>query len=302
MRIVPAIIASAAFFYASTLSYAANPGFTKNFTVNATATIRLCSNSGIVHVTGTGGNAVQISAVIHKSNWHSGSSDEMKKIAAAPPVQQTGGTIQIGNETVCGQNGTHDIDIDYTITAPKSTNVSIRDGAGNLQIETVGGFVHAFTGKGDIAVNSVGPDSRLVTGAGNLDIQNASGMLLVRTGNGDINVRDSNVSDSQLRVGAGNIVATNLKGGVRASTGNGNVTMAGNPTAGWEMRTGNGSIAFHADPGSKFELDAESGSGTIDSTLPGLSGHSANGVMRGSVNGGGPVVKMYTGNGSITLQ
>lgn len=303
MRIVPATLASVAFICASTFSYAANLGFNKTFTASGTATVRVCNNSGIVHITGTGGNTVQIAAIIHKSNWHSGNGDDMKKIAAAPPVQQTGNTIQIGNSTTCGANGTRDIDIDYTITAPQTSNISIRNGAGNLQIQSIGGFVHAMTGKGDIAVSAVGPDSRLVTGAGNLDIQNAHGMLLVRTGSGDINVRDSTLNDSQLRVGAGNIVVTNLKGGIRANTGNGNLTMAGIPTSDWELRTGNGAIQFNADPGAKFNLDAETGSGAIDSSLPApLSGHITNGVLRGPVRGGGPVVKMYTGNGTITLQ
>lgn len=304
MRIIPATLAAFAFACTSTLIYAANPSFQKTFTAGGPTTLRLCNNSGQVHVAGVDGTKVQISADIHKGNWHElGNGGDMKKIAANPPVKQAGNVIQVGDNTTCGSTGAKGIDIDYEISVPKGTNVSVRIGSGAIKVDSIGGFVHADTGSGDIAVNGVGPDSRLVTGSGNLDIQGAHGMLLVRTGSGSVNVRDSNVNDSQLRVGSGSITATNLQGGVRASTGNGSITMGGTPTGEWEMRTGNGTIGFQANAGSKFELDAETGSGTIDSSLPApLSGHITNGVLRGPVNGGGPVVKMYTGNGNITLQ
>lgn len=304
MRIIPATLASFAFVCASTFSYAANPGFQKTFTASGQTALNVCNNSGQIHVTGVDGNKIQISADIHKSSWHGGgNSGDMKKIAATPPVQQTGNTVRVGDNTTCGSSGMHGIDIDYEISVPKTTNVSVNSGAGNIRVESIGGFVHANTGSGDIAVNSVGPDSRLVTGSGNLDLQGVHGMLLVKTGSGNVNVRDSDVSNSQLRVGSGTITATNLKGGVRASTGNGAMTMAGTPTSDWEMRTGNGAITFQANGSAKFELDAETGSGTIDSSLPSpLGGHITDGVLRGPVRGGGPVVKMYTGNGNITLQ
>jgi Putative adhesin len=304
MRIIPATLAAFAFTCASTLIYAANPGFQKTFTASGPTTLRICNNSGQIHVTGVDGGKIQISADIHKGSWHEvGNGGDMKKIAANPPVKQTGGVVQVGDSTTCGSNGAKGIDIDYEISVPKSTNVAVNIGAGAIKVDSIGGFVHADTGSGDIAVNAVGPDSRLVTGSGNLDIQAAHGMLLVRTGSGSVNLRDSNVSDSQLRVGSGTITATNLQGGVRASTGNGNIAMGGTPTAEWEMRTGNGTIGFQANASAKFELDAETGSGMIDSSLPApLSGHITSGVLRGPVNGGGPVVKMYTGNGNITLQ
>ncbi len=305
MRIIPATLAVFALVCTTApITRAADITFHKTLTANGTAAFKICNNSGIIHFIGVDGGQVQISATVHKSKWHDmGNGDEMKKIAATPPVEQTGSIITIGDSNTCNANGTHDVDIDYEITAPKNSTVLVKDGAGSIHVESVNGFVRARMDSGDITVNGIGAESMLVTGAGNLDIQGAHGMLLARTGSGSLNIHDSDISQSQLKVGSGNITGTNVKGGVRLETGNGNISMAAVPTSEWMLRTGNGTIQFQADNTAKFELDAETGSGTIDSTLPSpLSGHITDGVLRGPVRGGGPVVKMYTGSGNITLQ
>ena len=305
MRIIPATLA--VFVLACTsapLTYAADLSFHKTLTASGPVALNVCSNSGLIHVTGVSGNTIQVSATIHKGNWHAiGNADTMKKIAAAPPVQQTGNAVKVGDNSTCGAGLLQNVDIDYEISVPRDSTVVAR-GTGAIHVESINGFVRVHTGNGDITVNGIGAESMLSTGSGNLDIQGAHGMLLAKTGSGSLNIHDSDISsDSQLRVGSGNITATNVKGGMRVSTGNGNISMAGIPTSDWMMRTGNGTIHFAADGNAKFELDAETGSGTIDSSLPApLSGHFTDGVLRGPVHGGGSVVKIYTGYGNITLQ
>jgi hypothetical protein len=305
MRIIPATLALFALACISTApTYAADITFHKTLKASGTVALNVCSNSGLIHVTGVDGSKIEISANVHKSNWHAvGNSDEMKKIAATPPVQQTGNIVRVGDSTTCSPNVLHDIDIDYEISVPKNSTLTAKNGAGAIHVESIHGFVRARNGSGDITVNGIGAESMLESGSGNLDIQAAHGMLLAKTGSGNVNIHDSDVTDSQLKSGSGNIAATNLKGGLRVSTGSGNISMAGTPTADWMMRTGKGTIQFQAAGDAKFELDAETGAGTIDSTLPTpLSGHITTGVLRGPVRGGGPVVKMYTGAGNITLQ
>lgn len=304
MRFIPATLAAAALVCCSAAAYSADITFQKSYSISGNPTLAVCGNSGVIHIAGADGSKVQISATLHKSNWHTmGSSEEMKKIAATPPVTQSGSAVKIGDTTTCGSSAAKDIDIDYEITVPKATTVSIKSGAGAIRVESLGGSLRASTGSGDITVNGIGAQSMLISGNGNLDIGGAHGLLLAKTGNGNLVVHDSDVSGAQVRTGNGNITATNLTGGIRANTGKGDINMAGNPTEEWEMRTGDGNIAFHANTGAKFELDAETGNGTIDSSLPApLGGHITNGVVRGPVNGGGPDVKMYTGNGNITLQ
>lgn len=304
MRLIPAMLAVCTLACTSTLLHAADITFHKTLTASGTVNLNVCNNSGLIHVAGVAGNSVQISANVHKNNWHSmASTDDMKNVAANPPIHQTGSAIQVGNNNTCGANVLHNIDIDYEISVPKDATLVVKSVSGTIHVDSITGFVHAGTGSGDIFINGIGTNSWLATSSGNLDIQGAHGTLLAKIGAGNLNIHDSDVTDALLELGSGNITATNLKGGVRAITGKGDITMAGSPTAEWELRTSNGAIHFQSDPNAKFELDAEAGAGTIDSTLPSpLSGHITSGVLRGPVRGGGPDVRIFTGNGNITLQ
>ncbi len=89
----------------------------------------------------------------------------MKKIAAAPPVQQTGNAVHIGNSDICDGSAYQNIDIDYEITIPKGSTVVAASGAGDIHVESIGGYVRARTGKGNIIANGIGSDSFLRTGS-----------------------------------------------------------------------------------------------------------------------------------------
>ena len=290
-----------AVFFASTLCYAAEPEFSRSLTVNGNLTFSVCSTSGSIHVSGVDGSKVQIAAKLHNSSWHTtGTSGDMKEIVANPPIHQTGNDIKVGDPDTCGGAKAHNIDIDYEITIPKNSTVEAVTGPGSVKVENIGGFVHAAAGSGNIAATNIGPDSKLATRAGTIDITGAHGDLLAVTGSGNLTVGDSTVTEAKLHTGSGNITTTNLHGGMRVNSGTGNLTIGGLPSADWKLETGSGNIQIHIDPGAKFLLDVETGSGTIDSSFPApLSGHIPNGVLKGPVNGGGPTVQVYTGSGNI---
>ena len=290
-----------ALFFVSTLCYAAEPEFSRSLTVNGNLTFSVCSTSGSIHVAGVDGSKVQITAELHKSSWHNtGTAGDMKEIVANPPIKQTGNEIKVGDADTCGGAKAHDIDIDYEITIPKNSTVEAVSGPGSVKIENIAGFVHAATGGGSIVVANIGPDSKLATRTGTIDITGAHGDLMAITGSGNLTVGDSTVTEAKLHSGSGNITTTNIHGGMRVNSGTGNLTIGGMPNADWKLETGSGNIQIHIDPSSKFLLDVEAGSGTIDSSFPPpLSGHITNGVLKGPVNGGGPTVQVYTGSGNI---
>jgi hypothetical protein len=295
---------STAFFallFASTVCYAAEPEFSRSLTVNGNLTFSVCSTSGSIHVAGVDGSKVQIAAQLHKSSWHNtGTSGDMKDIAANPPIKQKGNEIKVGDPDTCGGAKAHNIDIDYEITVPKNSTVEAVTGPGAVKVENIAGFVHAAAGSGNIAATNIGPDSKLATRAGTIDVTAAHGDLMALTGSGNLTVGDSTVSQARLHTGSGNITTTNLHGGMRVNSGTGNLTIGGMPIADWKVETGSGNIQMHMDPSAKFLLDVETGSGTIDSNLPSpIPSHVTNGVLKGAVNGGGPTVQVYTGSGNI---
>lgn len=303
MRFTPAAIAAVALVCASTASYSAEIGFHRSLTASGTPlALNVCTGSGIIDVRGVDGNKVEISAKIHKANWHAfGNVEQMKEIAAKPPIQQTGNAIHVGDSSTCGQT-LQNIAIDYEISIPNNSTVVAHSGSGNIHVQGLAGFAHVNTGSGDIVANDIGPDSNLQTGTGTIDIQAAHGALSARTASGNLDLRDSQVSEARLQTISGSITTTMLRGGFRAVTSSGNLTIAGMPTSDWELETSSGNIHFEADASAKFDVDAESGSGKINSTLPGtVPGHASN-IVNMPVNGGGAEVKMYSSSGSISLQ
>jgi hypothetical protein len=297
----------AALFTTSVLThalFAADITFHRSLTASGPVALDVCTNAGGIHVAGTSGDKIEISAKVHNSNWHVfGNAEEMKKIAANPPIKQTGNAVHIGDHDTCSGHLFQNIAIDYEISVPKTSSVVANTGSGEVHVESIQGFVRAASGSGSIRATDIGPGSKLETGSGTVDVQSAHGDIKISSGSGDLSIRDSDVTEARLQAGSGSITAINLHGGLHATTGSGSLTLSGMPASDWKLQTGTGAIHCHFDANSKFTLDAETGSGGIHSRLSGpVSGNGANGVLRGPINGGGPVVKMFTGSGSIDLE
>ncbi len=287
MRLFSPSLPTLALIFSCTLTYGADITFQKTLPASGLTLMTVCTNSGIVHIAGAAGDKVQISANVHKSNWHAvGNADEMKGVAANPPIHQVASVLHVGDKTTCGGSVLHDIDIDYEISIPRNTNVIVRSGAGSIRVESLDGFVHARTGTGDVAVDGIGHEEK----SDPSKPANAGATA-------------ATLSDSSLTTGSGIVTAAKVRGPLNASSISGTLTASGNPTGDWALQTGSGAIHVQIDPSAKYTLDAEAGSGTIDSKLPApVFGHITNGMLRGAVNGGGPAVKVYSGSGNLDLQ
>lgn len=298
------LVGGIALLCASSSAFARDITFHRSFTASGPIALDVCTNAGGIHIAGTGGNKIEISAKVHNSNWHAfGNAEEMKKIASDPPVKQTGNAVHIGDHDTCSGHMFQNIAIDYEISLPKNSSVVANTGSGEIHVQSIQSFVRAASGSGSIRATDIGSASKLETGSGTVDIQSTHGDVKASSGSGDLSIRDSDVTQARLQAGSGNITATNLHGGLRATTGSGTLTLSGMPSSDWKLQTATGAIHCHFDANSKFTVDAETGSGSINSKLPGpASGHSTNGVLRGPINGGGPVVKMFTGSGNIDLE
>ncbi len=77
---------------------------------------------------------------------------------------------------------------------------------------------------------------------------------------------------------------------------------AGNRLAPWKLETGSGDISLQLG-NAHFTLDAETGSGSVNSDPPiDMHGSMDKHHVNGTVNGGGPTIKAQTGSGDIHIQ
>jgi DUF4097 and DUF4098 domain-containing protein YvlB len=77
----------------------------------------------------------------------------------------------------------------------------------------------------------------------------------------------------------------------------------GEATGGWVVHTGSGSVDLRLPQNASFDLDAETGSGSINlshaTTVQGSVGRKH---VQGKVGGGGVPVEVHTGSGSIRIE
>jgi DUF4097 and DUF4098 domain-containing protein YvlB len=203
----------------------------------------------------------------------------VRQIAAHPPIEQTGNIVRIGAR----HENLHNISIDYEIQAPENV------------------FLDAGSGSGNIIADGVGQNAKLSTGSGNIHATGLHGGFTANTGSGTIYAEQTGVGDVKAQTGSGSIELRNLHGGLRAGTGSGSIKVGGTPSSDWKLGTGSGSVELW--PGSAgITLDASTGSGTVHSDRDVVThGESNRHHLSGTLNGGGPTVRIDTGSGSISI-
>ena len=271
------LLAAAALALATVPALASEATFERTLSVNGRVELSVATGSGNIHLTLGAGNQVHIFGKV-KSSW--GASDEqVREIAAHPPIEQTGNIVRIGAH----HENLHNISIDYEIQAPENV------------------FLDAGSGSGNIIADGVGQNAKLSTGSGNIHATGLHGGFTANTGSGTIYAEQTGVGDVKAQTGSGSIELRNLHGGLRAGTGSGSIKVGGTPSSDWKLGTGSGSVELW--PGSAgITLDASTGSGTVHSDRDVVThGESNRHHLSGTLNGGGPTVRIDTGSGSISI-
>ena len=213
-----------------------------------------------------------------------------------------------------------------------ASDLYFQSGGGNVSIDRANGQVTVKTGGGQVSIGTAGP-TVVETGAGNVDVKRCNGDLHASTGGGNLNLGDvygAVTADS----GGGTVKLASAKGDVRVVTGGGAVelmklgqsahveTGGGSITAQFvagrsqfkdsSLRTAVGNIVVYLprDLGVSVHASTEMANGTgITSTFTGLTISSEGGKYgpksmsaEGSLNGGGPILRVRTTIGQIDIR
>jgi hypothetical protein len=271
------LIAVAAVALAAVPVLAAEATFERTLTVNGVVDLTVATGAGNVHLIRGSANQVRIVGKV-RSNW-SASEQEVRDVAAHPPIEQTGNIIRIGGR----RQDVRNISIDYEIQAPADSYLDVGSGSGN------------------VVDDGVGKNAKLHTGSGNINGTSLQGGFSLGTGSGNIEAAQGGPGDVKASTGSGNIGLKNLRGGLHASTGSGDIKVEGTPASAWKLETGSGSVELWTG-NAAFTLDASTGSGSIrtDRQIT-MQGESRRHRVRGDISGGGPIVRVSTGSGDIRV-
>lgn len=233
----------------------------KTFAVGGAPELRIETSDANVILRASTGKTIE--ARVYTTGWRIGPGD------VHVMEHQTGDRVEIEVKipTLHFNFGNRSVKIE--VQMPASTKIDVHTGDGNVRADGLRG------------------PAKLVTHDGNIDGEGFDGALDASSGDGNIHVRGK-FSTLALHSGDGNIEAEIAAGSRMAS--------------GWTIHSGDGGVTLRLPDGFAANLDAHTGDGHITVDLPltaegGIHEDSVNGKL----NGGGPVLTVRTGDGSVHL-
>jgi hypothetical protein len=164
--------------------------------------------------------------------------------------------------------GPHRVDI--IIQMPREGNVNLRTGDGKIELSGLKGSMDLHSGDGSENLDGV------------------DGRLHATTGDGHIQA-DGRFDDLELKTGDGHL-------DVRAREGS-------SLSAAWRLETGDGSVSLEVPGDLAADVDLHTSDGHIDLDMPVTAeGKLRQNEIHGKINGGGSLLTIRTGDGSIHLR
>ena len=153
--------------------------------------------------------------------------------------------------------------IDYTITAPASAPVVLKNVSGDVEVRKINNTVKAASVSGDVNLEEIGGDAEVRSVSGKVSIKNCSNSLLAETVSGDLLYGGTEFYAEQLafKTISGDVKITlpsGFSGKVRVVTVSGNITS-------------NLPLQIVAKPGKKL-LEGTLGEGKTELTVSSVSG------------------------------
>jgi hypothetical protein len=238
--------------------------WSKTYSISGKADLRVETSDAAIRVTTWDQNTIE--AKVETTGYKIGED------GIRVDERQTGDTVEIGvhyphHNVTFGWNSRR---VEIIIKMP-------REGHANLR-----------TGDGSIDVASLKGDMDLHTGDGSVNLDGVDGKLHAETGDGHIKA-SGRFEELELKTGDGRIDASAESGSTLAAS--------------WRLETGDGSVSLELPGDLSADVDLHTNDGHIDLDMPvTTSGTMHRGEVRGKLNGGGSLLTIRTGDGSIHLR
>ncbi len=233
----------------------------KTFTVTGKPALRVETNDAGVHITGSDTREVQVR--VTATGYRIGEGVRVTERQSGNRVEVE---VRVAHKAVIGFS-VRSVEIDVAL--PRESDLDIH------------------TGDGRIAVMDVKGDARLATNDGRIRVYRADGSLNASTGDGSIeadgrfDALDVHTRDGHVRVSAQ--PGSKIGGG-------------------WSVRTKDGRVDVLLPDKFAADLDAETHDGHVTVDIPlETAGQFGRSRVRGKLNGGGPALRIRTGDGSIRV-
>ncbi|MEK6322887.1 MAG: DUF4097 family beta strand repeat-containing protein [Acidobacteriota bacterium] len=196
--------------------------------------------------------------------------------------------------------------VDIEIKVPRDADLDLHTGDGNVDVQGVKGTILLHSGDGNLNLSDLQGTLRANTGDGNIDMRNVRGDLTLHTGDGRIDV--SGIDGSfRAETGDGRVHVNGRFDVLDVKTGDGGIDAMANEGSkletNWRLNTGDGNLTLRLPVTIAADVELETNDGSIDFDLPvTVSGRQGKREVHGQINGGGKLLSLRTGDGSIRLE
>ena len=324
---VATIVALALVATLPTISVSAlqEPNVQQSFDVGAGGTLEVDASFGSIEVTTSGGNQVDVTVVREVRDRYE---DDAAQILAEHQVDIS----QSGNNVVVRTEVSEDardrwrdeyrntpLRVKLEISVPSTYNVDLETAGGNISVADLTGEVRTDTSGGNLDFGNIDGTVQAHTSGGNITLDGSTGTATVNTSGGNITIGavggevnadtsggnitiDRAGGEVRAETSGGNIQVDEVAGKIEASTSGGNVraTITEQPGGDCSLSTSGGMVVVTLASGIAVDVDAST-SGGVSSDLP-VDGQVTKSSIRGTINGGGPELRLRASGGSIRIR
>jgi hypothetical protein len=282
----------------------------KTFSVTGAGTLKVETQGAIRVLTGSD-NEVKVSVLQKfRADTDAEADEALKKLEFT--MEQSGSDVTIvakyerllGNMNFFGS--WPPVNVDVTVTVPASYSANLRTSGGGINVGDLNGKLDVHTSGGGITLGKTGGTVKAHTSGGGISLAECRAEVELHTSGGPIKVGKV-AGPADLNTSGGGIEIESVMHKLRAHTSGGGIRAAivGPLQGDCELSTSGGGVRVTVDKAAAFNLDASTSGGHVDAqglTITLGDSNKNHSKLAGAVNGGGPVLKLHTSGGGITVR
>lgn len=273
--------AGAALFALAALPARADQPWNKVYKLTGKPDVRVDTNDASIEVTST--SAAEVTARVVTSGYEPDDVRVERDVQNGNRIE-----IEVRVRRMHWSWGDSHRSVHVELVVPREANLDLHTSDGHIRANGVSGDLHIESADGSIDTSDLKGTIRIHTSDGHIEGSGLDGSLDASTNDGHVRVR-GRFDTLRLETGDGSVTAEVLPGSKVSDN--------------WSIHTGDGSVTVRLADGIAAEIEAHTGDGTISSQLPlTVSGILGRKDLRGKLGGGGPTLRIRTGDGSIRLE
>ena len=273
---------------------------TEEFGVSGPVSLEVQTSGGSISVFGSNENEVQVEMYVRKRGDYV-EPGEADLNDYDIEISRDGNKIKAIADRKSGNwNWNNGYSISFVVYTPRETRTRLKTSGGSLTAKNLEGTQELKTSGGSITTEGIQGDMILKTSGGSINMTDISGKVEAKTSGGTIRA-GSLIGGLEAKTSGGSIRLTGVEGNVDAHTSGGSINAEiVAPSDYIELKTSGGSINLKVPEENGYNLDLDANRVYIK--LNNFSGEAEKDEIRGSMNGGGTLIKAKTSGGSVRVE